>query len=239
VTGWDTLATARTAHGDELLLRERCGIFELRMNGRELMSSRAHFSEEAMARLGCADLAACAGACVLIGGLGMGYTLRAALDLLPATARLLVVELLAEVAAWNHGALGALAQFPLDDSRVEIRLDDVANVIGAARQSFDAILLDIDNGPTAPVRSQNRALFGSAGLRRIREALRPGGRLAVWSAEPWAAFELDLTAAGYDVCSVDVPALGHAGPLHRIYLATAGSPFRHWTTASPHATSPA
>jgi spermidine synthase len=239
MTGWVTLATARTVDGDELLLRERCGIFELRMNGCELMSSRAHFSEESLPRLACADLAACAVACVLIAGLGMGYTLRATLDLLPSTARLLVVELLAEVTAWNHGPLGELAQFPLDDPRVEMRLGDVAHVIGAARHSFDAVLLDIDNGPTAPVRLQNRSLFGRAGLRQIREALRPGGRLAVWSAGPSAAFEQDLIATGYHVNSVDVPALGQAGPLHRIYLATAASSVCRWTTASPHATSPA
>lgn len=169
----------------------------------------------------------------------MGYTLRATLDPLPSTARLLVVELLAEVTAWNRGPLGVLAQFPLDDPRVEMRLGDVADAIGAARHGFDAVLLDIDNGPTAPARLQNRSLFGRAGLRQIGKALRPGGRLAVWSAGPSAAFEHDLIAAGYHVNSVDVPALGHAGPWHRIYLATGASSVCRWTTASPHATSPA
>jgi spermidine synthase len=221
VTRWVTLATARTAEGDELLFRERDGEFELRMNGRELMASRAHGSEEAMARLACRDLPD--DARILLGGLGMGYTLRAALDVLPRSARVLVIELLPEVAGWNRGRLAPLTGFPLADPRVELRIGDVRDALDDGG-GFDAILLDIDNGPDAPVRPQNGMLFGLAGLRRIKRALRPGGRLAVWSADPSAAFERNLDAAGYTTRLIDSPAYGEDGPPHRIYLATGDRP---------------
>jgi hypothetical protein len=166
--GWRELARAVTASGDELLLREHAGIFEIRCNGWDLMSSRAHFSEQRMAAMVCERLDAAAPR-VLIGGLGMGYTLRAALDHLPATAEVVVAELLPEIIAWNRGVLGPLAGHPLDDARVSVACGDVADLL--RDDSFDAIMLDVDNGPDAVMVRGNAALYSDAGLRRLRRAL--------------------------------------------------------------------
>ena len=145
---WTEFGRARLPTGDELLLRRRGHRFEIRFNGWELMSDRAHWSETALGALGCEGMAG-PEACVLIGGLGIGYTLRAALDALPQSASLVVAELLPEVIAWNRGPLGQVAGRPLADPRVTIAPHDVARVLRRSPGRFDAVLLDIDNGPEA------------------------------------------------------------------------------------------
>jgi hypothetical protein len=218
---WTDLAQAKGPGGETLVLRRQGGTFEIRCNGWDLMSNRAHHSEQELGRLGCADLPGAPR--VLIGGLGMGYTLRAALDVLPAGARVTVAELFGQVVAWNRGPLAALAHRPLDDKRVELRCADVAALLDG--EPYDAVLLDIDNGPDAAMLAQNAALYSPAGLRRLCAALAPGGRLAVWSADRSPGFEARLAACGLAWRGVDVPARGAADdPLHTLYLATPAAP---------------
>ena len=213
---WTELARAQEPGSERLVLRHRGGTFEIRCDGWDLMSNRAHHSEQMLGRLGCAGLAG--GPRVLIGGLGMGYTLRAALDVLPTDARVTVAEIFHQVVAWNRGPLAALAQRPLDDERVEVRCADVAALLDGA--AFDAVLLDIDNGPDAAMLARNSALYSRDGLLRLRGALVGGGRLAVWSADRSPGFEARLTACGLAWRCVDVPARGRPGdPLHSLYLA--------------------
>ncbi len=221
---WTELARAQGPGGESLVLRRRGFLFEIRCDGWDLMSNRAHHSEQALGRLGCESLARAepeAAPRVLIGGLGMGYTLRAALDVLPPRARVTVTEILAEVVAWNRGPLAALAGRPLDDPRVELCHADVATLLEGA--AFDAILLDVDNGPDAAMLARNAGLYCSAGLRRLHDALAPGGRLAVWSADRSPGFEARLDTCGLDWRRVEVPARGAADdPLHTLYLARKG-----------------
>jgi len=203
--------------GSELVLCRRGDAFEIRSNGWELMSSRAHASEEALARLACSDLPPSPR--VLIGGLGMGFSLRAALNLSSDSAHVLVAELVEEIIAWNHGPLATLAGRPLDDPRVTVHHADVAWLLSSG--PFDAILLDIDNGPATPIYCDPQSLYGCAGLQRLRAALAPSAKSAIWSADRSAAFEKALTQCGFDWRAVDTPALPDGGPLHTIYVATA------------------
>src|SRR5262249_55272141 len=151
----------------------------VRAGGVDLMSNRSAGSEEALAELGCRDLGP--GASVLVGGLGMGFTLRAALAVLPADARVLVSELFPAVVGWVRGPLGGAAL--LADPRVRVEARDCAGVPAGSAGRFDAVLLDVDNGPSALTTEENRRLYGRAGLETAARALRPGGRLAVWSAQ--------------------------------------------------------
>jgi len=195
--------------------------FEIRVDGRELMSSRAHGSEEEMARLACRPDAER----VLVGGLGMGYTLRAALDALGGAAAVTVAEVVPAVVEWNRGPLAHLARSPLADPRVTIHAGDVAAYLRAATQRFDAILLDVDNGPQALTRKANQLLYSPPGLELLRRSLRPRGTLAVWSADRSPAFLKDLRRAHFDARSVDVPARGPSGgPNHTIFLAQLARP---------------
>jgi spermidine synthase len=221
---WVELARAATPDGGELVLRSDGIIHEIRVNGWELMSNRATRSEAALAELGCAGLSGAPS--VLLGGLGLGYTLRAALDILPAAAAVTVVELLPAIAAWNRGVLGPLAGHPLDDARVQLRLGDVGAALARRAAAWDAILLDIDNGPQALTDRGNEAIYGAAGLAQIRRALKPGGVCAVWSADPAPDFERRLDAAGFAVESTRVSPRGLAdGPMHTILLGRVpGSP---------------
>jgi spermidine synthase len=215
---WRELARATTACGDELVLRERAGTFEIRCNGWELMTSRAHYSEQWMARIACERLRADAPH-VLIGGLGMGFTLRAALDVLPAPAHVVVAELLPEIITWNRGVLASLAHRPLDDPRLSVACVDVAELLQP--DSFDTIVLDVDNGPGAVMLRGNASLYSPEAVQRMQRALRPGGLLAVWSADPSPPFEEILRAAGLRWGRTDVPARGTEGdPLHSIYVAS-------------------
>lgn len=204
---WKTLAQS-----DGWTLRQRGDEFLVQVQGRVLMSSRRHGSEEALARVGCARLVG-GRPVVLVGGLGFGFTLRAALDVLGAGAQVVVSELSAAVVEWNRGEAGVLAQRPLEDPRVKVEVGDVQRLLSRSRGAFDAILLDVDNGPFGVSAEENDALYGLVGLSLARAALRPGGRLAIWSAGPQGGFLRRLREAGFRP-SVDKPGEGK----HLIFL---------------------
>lgn len=189
------VASARTPGGARLDLVEHDGAFSFRIGVQELMSSRTHQSELDLAELACGRLRGVPGASVLIGGLGMGYTLRRTEDLLAADSRITVAELLPDVVEWNRSRIGHLTGHPLRDPRVEIVVGDVHRLLRASRGKFDAILLDTDNGPEALTHPANRNLYSAEGLEVCRQALRENGVLAVWSAAPDKRFELRLLRA--------------------------------------------
>jgi spermidine synthase len=221
VIRWELLeAAAVRGTGAELCLYRRGGEFSIRLEGRELMNSRVHASEEALGRLACERIADRPGARVLVGGLGMGFTLAAALSKLDPDADVTVSELVPEVVSWNRGALGELAKYPLRDPRVSVRAIDVAELLAVERDRYDAILLDVDNGPEALPQSGNRGLYDRAGLAAALGALRSGGLLAVWSAGPNRAFTERLRAVGFEVEPIEVRARGYTrGARHTIWLA--------------------
>jgi len=222
---WELIDSARAPGGGELRLFRRGREYSIQVNGNELMNSRVHGSEETLADLGCARIAGRPAPRVLIGGMGMGYTAAAALRRLGADGRVVVAELVPAVVEWNRGPLADLAGYPLDDARVTVREQDVALVLRSERQAYDAILLDVDNGPEAMTRSSNAWLYGQAGLAAASAALRPAGVLAVWSAGPDRAFTERLRLTGFEVNEVRVPArgTGHKGQQHTIWLAVRGA----------------
>jgi spermidine synthase len=193
------LDRAATPDGTPLTLHEHDGTISIRVGGLELMSTRQHHSEERLAELACAGLRDRAHAAVLIGGLGLGFTLRATLRQLAADARVVVVELVPAVISWNRVPAYGLAADVIDDPRVEIVAGDVADVLGAGRGRFDAILLDVDNGASGLTTAANDGLYGASGLGAARAALRPGGRLAVWSAGADPRFVARMEEAGFAV----------------------------------------
>jgi spermidine synthase len=187
----------------------------------ELMNSRLSGSEEALATLACRRLEAVKQPHLLIGGLGMGFTLRAALAVLGAEAQITVAELVPAVIAWARGPMAGIFGDSMTDPRVSIREADVADVIKAKASAFDAILLDVDNGPEGLIRKANDALYDLRGLKAIRKALRPGGVLAVWSSGPHPLFSKRLRDAGFDVNEVGVRATTkRSGAHHVIWFAT-------------------
>lgn len=196
---YSKLATTRTPDGGEMQLYLHDRDFSIKINGLELMNSRQHESEQELARLGCAHLAAQPAPRVLIGGLGMGYTLRQALDMLGPDASVTVSELLADVVAWNREFLKDLNGQPLDDPRAEVVTGDIFELITQSADRFDAILLDVDNGPVAMTDSGNQRLYSPAGIQACRRALRRPGCLAIWSTEPNRAFEQLLQSCGFQV----------------------------------------
>jgi spermidine synthase len=208
------LARARAEGGGELVLYEHDGVYTIRVNGQELMSSRAHGSEETMADLAVAPTARR----VLVGGLGLGFTARAVLRRAP-NAKLTIAELVPAVVEWNRAHFGHLAGRPLEDPRTTVVVEDVGRVLRTARQRFDAILLDVDNGPVAFTRKANQGLYGETGLATAKAALARGGALAVWSADPDEAFLRRLRKAGFAAESHDIPvrAVG-GGPTHTIFV---------------------
>nr|WP_204262548.1 spermidine synthase [Methylobacterium sp. BTF04] len=201
-------------------LLQRGTEFSIRIGHNELMNSRLSGSEEALATLTCARIGNRPGARLLIGGFGMGFTLRAALDALQADARLVVAELVPAVLAWGRGPLAHIARDTLADSRVETHEGDVVAVIRGAPLAYDAILLDVDNGPEGLTRLANDRLYDASGLAAARAALRPGGILAVWSAHPDPAFTQRVARAGFAVEEVKVRAGRSRGARHTIWLAT-------------------
>lgn len=201
-----TLATARTPDGSEMVLRQHDRDFSITINGQELMNSRQHESELELARLGCASLAGRHTPSILIGGLGLGYTLRQALDLLGPRANVVVCELLDAVVAWNREFLRDLNGHPLEDERVDVKTGDVIELISHSTSRFDAILLDIDNGPRAMTDSGNERLYGREGMQACRRALRKQGCLAMWSSEPSKRFEQLLMSCNFQVRRFRVPA---------------------------------
>jgi spermidine synthase len=215
---WETLAKAKTPDGFELVLRKHDSEYTIFADGYDLMVSRMHGSEEALATLAIGE--GKPAATVLVGGLGMGYTLRAALEAVSDQGRVVVAELIPEVVEWNRGPLGPLAGNPLDDPRASVEVADVAQVIRESDHRFDAILLDVDNGPDAFVQRANAWLYGFAGLGAIRRALRPKGVLAVWSVSGTGeSFERDLRRAGFEPERKRVRARGRAGgPWQIVFL---------------------
>jgi spermidine synthase len=188
-------------------------------SGKPLMSSRMHGSEEALAAFGCAEARARDEPCVLVGGLGMGFTLRATLDVLPPGAVVVVAELVPAVVEWNRGALGPLAGHPLKDKRVHVELGDVAATLRASTRRFDAVLLDVDNGPAAFTATHNARLYDDGGLAAARVALTPGGVIAIWSAWEDRRFEQRLKHAGFTVQVERVRGrLKKGGPRHTIFI---------------------
>lgn len=218
---WELLGSVTLPGGDSLILRRRGEEFSLQFANFELMNSRQHDSEEQLATLGLAARGTLAGAHVLVGGLGMGYTLRAALDTLPADARVTVSELVPEVVDWNRDYLGHLAGEPLADPRVSVAIGDVADLLRRSRRAFDAVLIDIDNGPEADTHDDNNWLYSSAGLAATKASLKPGGVLTVWSTYPSDEFTRRLRRAGFDVDLRHVRSRGRKGNRHIIWVAKA------------------
>ena len=190
---WQLLAETCTPDGSTVRLSVRDGEYVISVDGDTLMSSHTHGSEEALATVACQGLPVSPRPRVLVGGLGMGFTLRAALDRLPPSAIVTVAELLPAVVEWNRGPLAPLAGFPLGDRRVQVKSgEDVGFTLRANTDRFDAILLDVDNGPTAFTATTNHGLYGNAGVDAAYAALRVGGTLAVWSAWEDRKFEQRL-----------------------------------------------
>jgi spermidine synthase len=204
--------------GNEMVLMRWDKHIAIEVGGRSLMSSHDHGSEDELGRVVGDRLSGIAKPRVLIGGLGLGFTLRAALDVLPKAARVVVAELLPDVVRWNRGEYGALAGRPLDDPRVRVIVGDVAKVIERG-PTYDAILLDVDNGPDALTHRSNAGLYKRAGLARARAALRKHGLLAVWSSFPSRTFTTWLGAVGFDVELKRSRSTLPGGPRYYIWLA--------------------
>src|SRR4051794_13424723 len=221
---WVKLDTARVPGTDgELRLMRRGAEFSIMLGTNELMNSRLSGSEAALATLAAKKIEKVAKPVVLIGGLGMGFTLRAALGALGNEAQIVVAELVPAVVAWSRGPMAAISGSSLNDARVSIQEVDVTEIIRSSRSKFDAIMLDVDNGPEGLTRKANDGLYSAVGLTAAHTALRPGGVLAVWSSGSNAPFTKRLRAAGYDVNEVQVRATGRGGGArHVIWIATRG-----------------
>ncbi|MBX3269061.1 MAG: hypothetical protein KF729_02300 [Sandaracinaceae bacterium] len=226
----EVIGRATTPEGGVVeLVREASG-FVLYADARILMTSRTHGSEEAMARIACHHVGARPRPRVLVGGLGMGFTLRAALDRLPADAEVVCAELLPAIVEWHRGPLGPLARQAIDDPRVRVVVGDVAEVISAAAdEPFDAILLDVDNGPIPMTVVENWWLYAAPGLAALRAAVQPEGVLVVWSAGEDDLFRERLVAAGFATEEVRVAArTGRRkrrgrGETHVLWIGTRGA----------------
>ncbi len=219
----ELIGTAPVPGGEDLRLFRRGDDYMIVLDRNELMNSRMSGSEEALAEMSCARLKGRPAPHLLIGGYGMGFTLRKALAVLGPQARVTVAELVPEIIAWARGPMAALTAGCLDDPRVTLVERDVAEVIADARGTYDAILLDVDNGPDGLVRGANDRLYSERGLAIARAALAPGGVLAVWSAAPDTAFRRRLKMAGFVVDEVTVRAQSNGkGPVHTIWFASMG-----------------
>jgi spermidine synthase len=226
---WKTLGIAEIPNnGGEMKLLQRAQEFSIRLGGirGELMNSRVHGSEEALAELGCERLGGVANAHVLVGGLGMGFTLAAALKAVSPSAKVTVAELIPAVVEWNQGPLGECAGYPLQDSRTAVHVGNVADLVDSGMDSgtptFDAILLDVDNGPEGLTQSENQWLYSQEGLQHMYKALHPQGTLAVWSAGPDPLFLIRLKKARFHASVRPVRARPGKGSHHTIFLAHKG-----------------
>jgi spermidine synthase len=219
VKPFELLDHAVSRDGTTLKLVRRDDEYIILVDGAVLMSSRMHGSEEAMATLACQRLRTLNQPNVLIGGLGMGFTLRTTLDLLPPDATVVVVELMPAVVEWNRGLLGPLANHPLEDQRVRVEIADVLVTLSSRRDQFDAVLLDVDNGPAALAASNNDELYNHRGTAAARAALKKNGVLAIWAAQDDRKFEQQLRHARFNV-QVHHPRgrLKKGGPRHTIFL---------------------
>lgn len=221
---WTLLDSAQVpGDGGEIRLYQRGSEYSIRVGSYELMNNRVHGSEDALASIACERLQDRDSARVLVGGLGMGFTLAGVLRDCGPRSEVVVAELVPAVVTWNRGPLGAFAGNPLNDARVTVRERDVAEVIRAERGGFDAILLDVDNGPAGLTSAANDRLYSPSGLRAAHNALRPGGILAVWSAGPHHPFMRRLQQTGFEAEEVRVRGRGAAG----------GSRFLIWIARRP------
>ena len=215
----ELLATAQVPGGEELRLYRHDSDFMIVLDRNELMSSRMSGSEVALANLSCDRLTTAKPPHLLIGGYGMGFTLRAALERLGGDARVTVAELVPEIIAWARGPMAELAAGCLDDPRVELLMGDVASAITGAAHRYDAILLDVDNGPDGLVREGNNQLYTLSGLKAAKHALKVGGLLAIWSAAPDPRFAARMAKAGFTLEEVRVSARANGkGAKHVIWF---------------------
>ncbi|MEO8333982.1 MAG: spermidine synthase [bacterium] len=226
---YEKLGEARTPDGTVLALYRHDGAYLIRADGIELMSTRRHLSEDRLAEVACAPLRDTPQARVLIGGLGLGFTLRAALGELREDAEVVVAELVPEVVEWNADPRYGLSVDAMADSRVRVVNDDVTNVLRANVGAFDAIMLDTDNGPDGMLMSENGRLYAHHGIRGTVAALRAGGSIVYWSVGDDPKFERVLRGAGLDVSTLRVRAHDTTGPTHTLYVAV---PRRGGTTAT-------
>jgi spermidine synthase len=219
---WVHVDSAQVPGADvDLRLMRRGAEFSMMLGSNELMNSRLSGSEEVLATLACKRIEAVEAPYLLIGGLGMGFTLRAALAVLGPRAKIVVAELVPAVIDWARGPMASVFGNSLQDPRALIRQADVAEVIRSQASAYDAILLDVDNGPEGLIRKANDALYDMKGLKAVRRALRPGGVLAVWSSGPHPAFSKRLADAGFGVSEVAVRATAkRSGARHVIWYAT-------------------
>jgi len=219
---WTQIDSAPVPGSDtELTLLQRNGDFAIRISDvqGDLMNSRMYHSEEVLAELGCTRLGTIENARVLVGGLGMGFTLAAALRIVPASAEVIVAELVPEVVEWNRGPLGLCAGRPIADDRTRIHQGDVVALLKRPEKKFDAILLDVDNGPEAMTASANGWLYTRGGLKTIYEKLRPEGIVAIWSVRADHLFTGRLKKTGFNVQARTVRARPGKGSRHTIFVA--------------------
>ena len=213
---WETLATATTPDGNRFELRRHDGNYVIHADGYDLMTSYSHGSEDAMMSLACPRPRA--DACILIGGLGMGYTLAATLDLMPPGGTVVVSELVPEVVEWNRGPLGPLAGHPLDDPRTDLVVGDVADIIRDSKSRFDAVLLDVDNSVDSFTMPRNAWLYTPEGLAAAHRTLRPRGALAIWSVGTEGNFERRMRRAGFTASTHPVRGRDKRGGHYSILL---------------------
>ena len=216
---WRLIDKTTLAGGEEMSLHRRDDEFVIRVGRQELMTSRMHGSEDALGDLAGQAIRDRANPRMLIGGLGMGFTLAAALKALPTDAEVIVSELVPAVVEWNRGPLSSFSAGGLDDPRVELHFGDVAEQIVQANGDFNAIVLDVDNGPEGLTQDENDTLYTPAGLQAAHRALTKGGILAIWSVSQDAAFSRRVKNAGFSVTEVPVRAHGSRGRRHFIWLA--------------------
>lgn len=235
---YERLGEARTPNGTVLALYRHDGAYLIRADGIELMSTRRHLSEDRLADLACAPVRERPGARVMIGGLGLGFTLRAALAQLGRDAEVVVAELVPEVVAWNTDPRYDLSVAAIADPRVQVVRDDVNEVLRANAGGFDAIMLDTDNGPDGMLMSENARLYAARGVAATIAALRPGGLVVYWSVGDDRRFASALRAAGLAVEVHRARAHDTAGPLHTLYVARPTPPTAPTAPTAPHAPLP-
>lgn len=219
---WTQLGSAQIPNnGGELKFSQRGDEFSIRLSGirGELMNSRLYNSEKELSKMGCAYLASTENAHVLVGGLGMGYTLSAALNEVTNSSQVTVAELIPEVVEWNQGPLGHCASNPLQDPRTNVHIGDVRELLNIKKPTFDAILLDVDNGPEGLTQKDNSSIYSPQGLEDIHKTLRPKGMLAIWSAGPDHKFTARLKSTGFKAEARVVRARPGKGSRHTIFLA--------------------
>jgi spermidine synthase len=215
---WKTLDRAQAPGGGELSLAEHDGQYVIRIDGKELMSSRSHGSEKFMAKVGLEGRPPGEATRVLVGGLGFGYTLRAVLDVLPPRGRVVVAEISSAVMAWNRERVGGLAGHPLDDPRTSLEELDVLALMRRDAGAFEVILLDLDNGPAALTLPANAALYREKGIAVCMRALAPRGTLVVWSAGPDASYVARLKQGGFDAEARTVDAHPGSPKRHTLFI---------------------